>query len=1056
MYEITWVQLRFKFLLILSQKKRAVMECYLNTLLSITQRIDISYSNGILSQNRINHLLLQCEEVMYRCNTVRELCNMFKINRNLLFINKEMSECKQKITSIIEECGIMEIRDYITFLDVNLQQEPQYYDLLMFLNKMFHPTSCEKITTTSKYFHTYKLSEKTIPFCFPQKKIILSIIEHVRGCRIYIPCLNENYHILINGYFKKDMLNISRIDGFLKDKNHKIKDKVDNMNIPKTFIDGYIEQLSIRDFFVFTSNEIKGRIKRFYDELCSIREKPISVLVKDFLSKNIEKQRDMLTLLLLMKDDIEIQYLAYLMYDMISNESYLLKPQPLAECVYNSLHWSIQKIFKHTIKKISNFSNKQQGFQLENVSYDKRICLLKTTDKIKAKAFDKLKEIQNKNGDHSVKAEQYLDGLLHIPFGIYRRESILQLLNTIKKRSEDDIFYPFRAKHNIEHKTVSLQDVVKIIRECENNICETKFSFTKEITPYLKSIKIKDIKQDMKSKGGLYGIQEVESYSSLKKKDFITKIKQNWEQLSIDEKRTWCKLLQINISEEATIEEHRNLLYNWYDYKDKTKDYILQVRKTLDNAIYKQDKAKHEIERILAQWISGKDGGYCFGFEGPPGTGKTSLAKEGIAKCLVDKNGEKRPFAFIAVGGSANASTFEGHSYTYVGSTWGKIVDILMNAECMNPIIYIDELDKISSTEQGREIIGILTHLMDPSQNDQFTDKYFAGIPFDLSRVLFIFSYNNFSAIDPILADRIHRVKFEILSKREKIHIVQNYMLPELLNMVGFNKDALQFSDDILEWLIETYTCEAGVRKLKERIFEIVREYNLNIILGTEQVKETINVSKETIEKIFETHSKIEKTRIPLQPQIGIVNGLYATILGTGGLIMIEAYKTMSDQSMSLILTGQQGDVMRESMQCARTIAWNLLTMEQKMELRKEWSTDSWGIHIHCPEAATPKDGPSAGGAITLAIYSLLTSTPINNKIALTGEIDLNGSILKIGGLEHKIQGAIHAGVEKVLYPVDNQDDVDLIMKKYPDILDKISLQSIDSIHQILDIALLK
>jgi endopeptidase La len=981
---------------------------------------------------------------------------MFKINRNLLFINKEMSECKQKITSIIEECGIMEIRDYITFLDVNLQQEPQYYDLLMFLNKMFHPTSCEKITTTSKYFHTYKLSEKTIPFCFPQKKIILSIIEHVRGCRIYIPCLNENYHILINGYFKKDMLNISRIDGFLKDKNHKIKDKVDNMNIPKTFIDGYIEQLSIRDFFVFTSNEIKGRIKRFYDELCSIREKPISVLVKDFLSKNIEKQRDMLTLLLLMKDDIEIQYLAYLMYDMISNESYLLKPQPLAECVYNSLHWSIQKIFKHTIKKISNFSNKQQGFQLENVSYDKRICLLKTTDKIKAKAFDKLKEIQNKNGDHSVKAEQYLDGLLHIPFGIYRRESILQLLNTIKKRSEDDIFYPFRAKHNIEHKTVSLQDVVKIIRECENNICETKFSFTKEITPYLKSIKIKDIKQDMKSKGGLYGIQEVESYSSLKKKDFITKIKQNWEQLSIDEKRTWCKLLQINISEEATIEEHRNLLYNWYDYKDKTKDYILQVRKTLDNAIYKQDKAKHEIERILAQWISGKDGGYCFGFEGPPGTGKTSLAKEGIAKCLVDKNGEKRPFAFIAVGGSANASTFEGHSYTYVGSTWGKIVDILMNAECMNPIIYIDELDKISSTEQGREIIGILTHLMDPSQNDQFTDKYFAGIPFDLSRVLFIFSYNNFSAIDPILADRIHRVKFEILSKREKIHIVQNYMLPELLNMVGFNKDALQFSDDILEWLIETYTCEAGVRKLKERIFEIVREYNLNIILGTEQVKETINVSKETIEKIFETHSKIEKTRIPLQPQIGIVNGLYATILGTGGLIMIEAYKTMSDQSMSLILTGQQGDVMRESMQCARTIAWNLLTMEQKMELRKEWSTDSWGIHIHCPEAATPKDGPSAGGAITLAIYSLLTSTPINNKIALTGEIDLNGSILKIGGLEHKIQGAIHAGVEKVLYPVDNQDDVDLIMKKYPDILDKISLQSIDSIHQILDIALLK
>ena len=136
-------------------------------------------------------------------------------------------------------------------------------------------------------------------------------------------------------------------------------------------------------------------------------------------------------------------------------------------------------------------------------------------------------------------------------------------------------------------------------------------------------------------------------------------------------------------------------------------------------------------------------------------------------------------------------------------------------------------------------------------------------------------------------------------------------MLPELFGMVGFEKNALKFSDEILEWLIETYTCEAGVRKLKERIFEIVREYNLNVILGMEHIKETIYVTKEIIEKIFETRSNIERTQIPLKSQIGIVNGLYATILGTGGLIMIEAYKTMSDQSMSLILTGQQGDVMR-------------------------------------------------------------------------------------------------------------------------------------------------
>ena len=137
---ITWVQQRLKFLVIISKNKREITECYLNALLSITQRIDISHSSGILSQNRTNHLLLQCEEVMHRCNAVRELCTIFKINGQLLFITKELSECKKKITSIIEECGIMEIRDYITFLNVNLQQDPQYYDLLMFLNKMFHPT----------------------------------------------------------------------------------------------------------------------------------------------------------------------------------------------------------------------------------------------------------------------------------------------------------------------------------------------------------------------------------------------------------------------------------------------------------------------------------------------------------------------------------------------------------------------------------------------------------------------------------------------------------------------------------------------------------------------------------------------------------------------------------------------------------------------------------------------------------------------------------------------------------------------------------------------------
>ena len=207
-----------------------------------------------------------------------------------------------------------------------------------------------------------------------------------------------------------------------------------------------------------------------------------------------------------------------------------------------------------------------------------------------------------------------------------------------------------------------------------------------------------------------------------------------------------------NIEEDYITSPKYELLVNkfsilsneWKTYKKNSKEYISDVENILDKAVYGQSQAKKEIQRIIAQWINGEMKGYCFGFEGPPGTGKTSQAKKGISKCLMDNN-ESRPFSFIALGGSSNGSTLEGHSYTYVGSTWGKIADILIETQCMNPIIFIDELDKVSKTENGREIIGILTHLTDSSQNEEFCDKYFSGIKLDLSKALFIFSYNDFS-----------------------------------------------------------------------------------------------------------------------------------------------------------------------------------------------------------------------------------------------------------------------------------------------------------------------
>ena len=228
-------------------------------------------------------------------------------------------------------------------------------------------------------------------------------------------------------------------------------------------------------------------------------------------------------------------------------------------------------------------------------------------------------------------------------------------------------------------------------------------------------------------------------------------------------------------------------------------------------------------------------------FEGPPGV-ETSLAKNGISKCLIDQDGNSRPFSFIAIGGSSNGSTLDGHNYTYVGSTWGRIVDILMENKCMNPIIFIDELDKVSKTEHGK-IIGILTHLIDPTQNDSFQDKYFSGIDIDLSRALFIFSYNDVSAIDKILLDRIHRIKFDHLSVDDKITITKKHILPELTSKIGLT-NVIEFTDSIIEYLITTYTYESGVRKLKEILFEIIGEINLEILNSECEYTIPINVTE--------------------------------------------------------------------------------------------------------------------------------------------------------------------------------------------------------------------
>ena len=472
------------------------------------------------------------------------------------------------------------------------------------------------------------------------------------------------------------------------------------------------------------------------------------------------------------------------------------------------------------------------------------------------------------------------------------------------------------------------------------------------------------------------------------------------------------------------------LIQEWNNYKVDKKKYLVQVRSILDSAVYGHKEAKIQLERIFAQWINGEAKGAVLGLQGPPGTGKTSLAKNGLSRCLTDKAGNPRPFAFLPIGGSVNGSTLVGHNFTYVGSTWGRIADILMVSGCMNPIIFIDEVDKVSHTEHGKEIISILTHMTDATQNDEFEDKFFAGIKIDLSKALIVFSFNDPDLIDPILRDRITIIETHPLSLKEKVTIIKEYMLPEICKEVGFNKDEIIIDEDMIKFMIETYTNEAGVRKIKEKIVEIIRDINLNRF-HSDDFKIPYTINKEYVKRLFENKPKVRVKKVHDDPEVGLVNGLYATASGIGGITIIQAIKFPSTKMLDLELTGKAGDVMKESVQYSLKAAWGLLTNEEQTKIIEDSNNKkTFGIHIHCPDGATPKDGPSAGLAFTLAIYSLLTGKKVNNKVCMTGEIDLLGNAGIIGGLESKLHGGKKAGCTLALVPEDNREDIERMRRE--------------------------
>lgn len=969
-------------------------------------------------------------------------------------IGIKISKIRLNLINIIENIGGCSLSDIIRIyfnceIKDKYQDNEQNLEIIDILDKYFQCISFDiyqakendlgqknQVDIVSNYKSEFKSDFSFVKYISFSRILSLKLW----GIKIYIP-FNKKL-VVLSGYFNKNNLGQLKYYNIVDQKLKKIKSEVDKIRASSSFKTNFINDLSLINIFLFNATENAKKCSDAYNELKKIRSKDLSQLIKDFVSYDIEKQRNIIRLFILNNKENNNIYIVNILFDIISQNKSLIN---LVDEIYNSFNYSQQSIISDAKIVSENMTSSFIKYNDDNISLEKKIILLDAPLSVKEKAFDKLKEINNsKSSENNAKAIQYIEGILKIPFGVYKKEEIIVnleecrviLIELLRNYKNFDTTYDYDSE-----MVLFKNDMINHKKNIKNNILKiSEGSLTKLLNLYTIP-KLKDILNiiNVKKKGKKDAILKV-IVDNIHKFSLEARIKNNM----IDDK--------IPLS---LVKEYENFEKRWCKYNNDVSIYLKNINQTLDDAVYGMIEAKLEIKRIIAQWINGNNKGYVIGFEGPPGTGKTTLAKRGIAKCLRDTDGESRPFCFIPLGGSANGSTLEGHNYTYVGSTWGRIVESLMEAKCMNPIIYIDELDKISKTEHGKELIGILIHLTDPSQNEEFMDKYFSGIKIDISKALIIFSYNDADQIDKILLDRIHRIKIKVLNKYDKYSIATKFLIPDICREVGIIPTDIKISDEILYYIIDNYTHEAGVRKLKECLYDIIRDINLNNLTGDIN-QFPVTVTMDVIKKIFYNKPTVFIKKIQSTPSIGVVNGLYATTSGAGGITKIETYKYLCDTKLKLELTGSQGDVMKESMKVAKTIAWNLLPNTIKQKIRED---DAFGLHIHCPEAAMPKDGPSAGIGITISIISLLCNIPVNNKIAVTGEIDLNGNALPIGGLDSKIEGAIAAGITKVICPQKNIEDVEKIKnsKSYIERSKdkKFTIHLINNILEALDIMLM-
>ena len=499
-----------------------------------------------------------------------------------------------------------------------------------------------------------------------------------------------------------------------------------------------------------------------------------------------------------------------------------------------------------------------------------------------------------------------------------------------------------------------------------------------------------------------------------------------------DEARKEAEKVLNRMKQEGKDSHEYGLLYDYLDFMTSldwkapqfTPIDLDRAEQILDEDHYGLKKVKERIiQQLAVMALNRKQYGSILLFVGAPGTGKTSIGQS-IARAL------GREYVRISLGGIRDEAEIRGHRRTYIGAMPGRIMEGIKRSGVSNPVIVLDEVDKLAK-DYGGDPASALLEVLDPEQNSTFTDHYM-NVPYDLSNVLFVCTANSLDTIPEPLLNRMEVINFSGYTAVEKYQIARRHLLPKALDAMGIKKNALKVTDGAIRRIIDEYTMESGVRDLKKLINTLCRTAAVQLVKneGT-----TLTVTKTNLEKYL-GKKQLHHERKLSSPEPGVVTGLAWTRAG-GEILFIES-KLIPGKS-KMIITGQLGDVMKESIQIALSLVKSLYPKESKV-------LDDHDLHIHVPAGAVPKDGPSAGITLTTALASLLTGKKVSPEYAMTGEVSLRGGVMPIGGLPEKLMAAQRAGITKVLIPADNEQDLDDVADEVKNKLEIIPVKKVTEV----------